>query len=184
MLFDPTSTVQSAPSSRRAGVPASFLVLVLAGTVLLGACQPQEVRDDEGRIDTAAVKASIDSIRTVYEEAYANGDFETLRTVPHAQMIYSPPGRAPVHGRDSIVAYEERARPPGATLDIEPTDLRVLSPNWVYEYGTSTLRFTPEGAEESQSIQTTYLVIFRKTSDGWKAYRESLSSNHPLPDNL
>lgn len=154
------------------------LVLVALGSA---ACQPQGQQGQQSAVDTAAIKADLDSVRSAYVEAYNAGDFKTTADVPHPNMIYSPPGRPPIRGRDSIVAYERASRPPGATIDLQPIETRVLSGEWVYEIGTSTIRYTPEGADSPRSMEATYLAIFRKTPDGWKTYRESISANGPPP---
>lgn len=155
--------------------------VVTASLLVLGfvACQPQGAQNGSQAVDTAAVKAELDSLRSAYQEAYNAGNFEKTADLPHPEMIYSPPGRPPIRGRDSIVAYEKKTRPPGATIDLQPLETRVLGSDWVYEMGIATITFTPEGAEKSQSAESTYLAIFRKTPDGWKTYRESISSNQP-----
>lgn len=156
------------------------LALVLAGT----ACEPQarQATEEAAAVDTAAILAAIDSVRGHYEEAFNAGDLERAASIVHPDMIYSPPGHPPIRGRDSVMAYERRSTPPEATIRIEPMETRVVSDEWVYEYGISTVTFTPEGADEEQSVETTYLVILRNTGDGWQTYRESLSSNGPPPD--
>ena len=167
----------------------SKLTPVLAGVVLAGilltglaACQPQgQGQGQQAAVDTAAIHSKLDSLRSAFEEAYSAGDFETVASVVHPNMVYSPPGRPPIQGRDSIVAYDQKMRPPGASIDIEPIEVRILTGEWAYEIGTSTIRYTPEGADAPRSMEATYLVVLRKTPDGWKTYRESLSTNQPPP---
>lgn len=153
---------------------------VALATVLVVACQPQE-QQQRTEIDTTSITTTLDSIRTAYEDAYNNGTLEAGASIVHPEMIYSPPGRPPIRGRDSIIAFEQEMRPPGATVDLKPIDTRVLSDEWVYEFGIGTVTFTPEDAEEPESMESTYLAIFRKTPDGWKTYRESISANGPPP---
>lgn len=153
---------------------------VAVATMMLVACQPQE-QQQRAAVDTTAITSALDSIRTAYEDAYNNGNLEAAASIVHPEMIYSPPGRSPMRGRDSIMAFEQEMRPPGATVDLEPIDTRVLSGEWVYEFGIGTITFTPEDAEEPESMESTYLAIFRKTPDGWKTYRESISANDSPP---
>jgi uncharacterized protein (TIGR02246 family) len=160
-------------------------LLVLAGiTFLLGgvACQqerPQQAAEATA-VDTAAIRAEIDSVRSGFEEAFNAGGFEAAAEFLHPDMLYSPPGSPPIRGRDSVIAYDRSAFPSGATIEIDPIETRVLSEEWVYDYGISTVSFTPEGADMEQSVESTYLVIVRHTDDGWQVYRESLSSNSPM----
>ena len=153
--------------------------LLLAG---LSACQLQEraaTQQDAAAVDTASITATFHSIRAAYEKAYAASDLEAAASIAHPEMLYAPPGQPPIRGRDSIVACDRKTRPPGATINNKPIDFRVLSAEWVYELGTAAVTFPPEGAGEPQSVANTYLAIFRKTPEGWKAYRESISSNQP-----
>lgn len=153
-----------------------FVGLLAAGIV---GCQSQP-NQEETAVDTAAVKAELDSLRSAYEKAYAEGDIEkAVRAVAHSEVTYSPPYHSVIQGRDSAIAHERQVRPPEATLDVNPMEVEVLSPEWVYEFGTATVSFTPEGEESDQSVESTYLILFRKTADGWKSYRESISSNQP-----
>ena len=69
--------------------------------------------------------------------------------------------------------------PPGATIAIKPIEVVALSREWAYEFGTSITTYTPEGADTAQQLRDTYLVLFRNTGDGWKAYREVASAAAP-----
>jgi ketosteroid isomerase-like protein len=90
--------------------------------------------------------------------------------------VMVPPGGAQW---DSLRAASGYPFPPGATIDITPIEVRVLSEDWAYEFGNSTVTYTPEGADEPRKLNDTYLVLFRNTPDGWKLYREVASSNLP-----
>lgn len=58
-------------------------------------------------------------------------------------------------------------------------EMRILSAEWAYVFGVDTLTYTPEGATEPVRETSTFLVLVRKTPEGWKTYREVLSSNQP-----
>lgn len=157
-----------------------FIGFLIAGMV---GCQPQPGQETSS-VDTAAVKAELDSLRSAYEEAYAKGDVENaVNTVAHSEMIYSPPFHSPIRGPDSAIAHERQARPSEATLDVEPMEVAILSPEWAYEFGTATVSFTPEGDKSAQTVGSTYLIVFRKTAEGWRSFRESISS-HQLPQEV
>lgn len=162
------------PSIRAAAV----IVLATAAA----ACQPEpEERAGGAAVDTAAVMSSLDSMRTVFEEAVEAGDYETQGSVYTSDALFSAPMTPLARGRDSITAVQRRTTPPGATLVIEPIEERILSPDWVYEYGTATLTFTPEGADGPVEMGSTYFVLFQRTPDGWKIHREALSADGPPP---
>jgi ketosteroid isomerase-like protein len=120
--------------------------------------------------------ATIDSMRALYERSVATGDFERMGTLLAEGAVMVGPGGP--HW-DSLRAASDLPWPPGATLEISPIEVRVLSDEWAYEFGTSTATYTPTGASELRTLRDTYLVLFRKTADGWKLYREVASPDLP-----
>lgn len=170
--------------SARRGLFAALTLLLSAGLL---ACQPaDEAADGEdgettARSERPAVSAAVDSTRTAFEQAVAEGDFETQAGIYTSDAILSVPGTGVTQGRDSIRALLERTTPPGATLEIRPLESRSLGEDWRYELGTSVLTFTPEGADGEQTAESTYMVLLRQTPDGWKIHREVLSPDAPPP---
>jgi hypothetical protein len=69
--------------------------------------------------------------------------------------------------------------PRGARIAITPIEVVALSEGWGYEFGTAVTTYTPEGADVEQQLRDTYLLLFRNTGDGWKAFREVASSAPP-----
>lgn len=152
--------------------------LVLA-TLALGACQPQAQQAEEAAaVDTAAITASIDSLRSAYEEAFNAGEWQRLQTMVTEDALIVTPGGAV---RDSLQASPGGPYPEGATLEINSAEARIMSSDWAYDMGTGTMTWTPEGAEEARSLSDTYLVLLRRTADGWKVHRE-VASSRPLPE--
>lgn len=163
---------------------SGFLGLAIALALGALACQPPAAETEgtaEAAVDTAAIMAELDSMRTAYEEAVAAGDVDAQAAIFAPDAHYSTPGSPPVQGREAIRAAIEAGTPPGATLSIEPIETRIMSPDWLYEYGTGTFSFTPEGAEEPVEMASTYLVVFQRTTEGWRIRAESLSSEGPPP---
>ena len=129
-------------------------------------------------VDTAGVREIIDSLRARFEAGVATGDMESLGSVVASDVIaVGPDGPA----WDSLRAASDSPWPPGTTLDITPLELRVLSDEWAYELGTSVATWTPPGSNETRTLRDMYLVLFRKTPEGWKLYREVATSD--LPEN-
>lgn len=167
------------PSSIPPRLSALFIAVLL--TVGLAACQPSgEPSSQRATVDTAAVLASIDSMRALYEKSAAERDFKTLASMRADGAITVGPGGPKWN---SFMAASEKLLPPGTQLDIKPIEAGVLSKEWAYDFGVTTVTYTPDGASEPRTLHTTSLLLFRKTKDGWKMYREVASPALP-PDSL
>ena len=157
----------------------TLLVIVICGFVA-SACESGDEQQSASSesFDTAAIRPSIDSLAANVMRANETGDAELFATTWAVDGIMSKAGGPPVHGRDSIVARFRRRPPlpPGAKMTIHPTELQIQSPEWAYVMGVDTLRFTPPNGSPVQETST-FLVILRKTSEGWQTYREVLSPN-------
>lgn len=154
------------------------VVTTAVTALLLTACQASD-RQGSSRsadVDTTAVMATIDSMRTLYERSVATGDFESMGSLLAEGAVMVGPGGPQW---DSLRAASELPWPPGATLEISPIEVRVLSDEWAYEFGTSTATYTPTGASAPRTLRDTYLILFRNTADGWKLYREVASPDLP-----
>lgn len=150
---------------------------VLALTAV--ACAPAGERGSEGAaaIDTAAVMAGVDSLRTAYAESVSDGDWERLGSlVTEDALVVQASGAA----WDSMFAASETPFPPGSTLEIQPRETHVLTADRVVEIGRGVVTWTPEGAESSRTLDGTYMVLLVRTPDGWKLHRE-VESDRPLP---
>lgn len=158
----------------RTSVTAASLLMLAA----LGACQPEGAVDDTAAVDTASVLESMDSLRSGYQQAVADGDWERLGTMVSEDALVVNAGGA---AWDSLAAASDAPFPEGATLEVTPRETRVLSADWVYEIGTGEVTWTPEGADEPRTLRDTYLVLLHRTEDGWKLHRE-VASSRPLPD--
>jgi ketosteroid isomerase-like protein len=153
--------------------------LPLAVVIFAAACQPQGQERTAGQaaVDTAAVRTTIDSLRAAWEKGVGAGDFKSMATMlADGAVMVGPGGPA----WDSLAAGGSGAPfPPGATIDITPLEVRVMSPEWAYEFGSSTVTYTPQGTDQPRKLKDTYLILFRNTANGWKVYREVASSKAP-----
>lgn len=155
---------------------------LIATVTLLSACQPRSATSGEAAaLDTAGIRTAIDSLGANVMRANETGDAELYASTWATNGIMSDHGSSPVHGRDSIVAVFRRRPPlpPGARMTIHPTELQILGAEWAYVFGVDTLTYTPPGATTPVKKTSTFLVLLRKTADGWRTYREVLSANQP-----
>lgn len=164
-------------------------VLAAGFLALTAACQPaaqdggmqEDGMQEEAAVDTAAITATFDSMRVAFETAYADADFETMASFYATDATASFPGTPVLSGRDAIRSALEQGHVEGARLSIEPGDVRIVNADWIYEMGTGTMTFTPEGAEEPQQATSTHLAVFHRTPQGWKIVNEVIGSNAAPP---
>lgn len=161
---------------------ATLLVPLLAIPLMVG-CQPAE-RGQTGEtaaLDTAAVRAAIDTLRQDYLEAYNAGDAAALATLYTEDAVFLPADAPPVDGRDSIRAHWERELAAGPALEVESHEVIPLSPSWASSGGLYRVTVTPEGAEEPVTVRGSYLLLFRNTGEGWKLFRHSATYDSMPP---
>ena len=161
------------------------MVIAVAG--MLTACQkkdettpaattpPEAATDASAQADT--IKTEIDKLRSAYEAAVAAGDASAMSSLLADGAVMVSPG-AP-DWKAMAAAASGLPFPPGAKIAISPIEVVALSKEWAYEFGTATTTYTPQGSQEAIQLRDTYLVLFRNTGTGWKAYREVASSGPP-----
>ena len=167
-----------APTRRTAAHAHALLAVSLLALV---ACRPQarEGGTAAADADTAAVTASLDSLRGAYAQAVADEDWQRLGTMVTEDARIVNPGN---EAWDAVLAAAAEAGtpfPPGATLEIRSAEVGVLAADWAYDMGTGVVTWTPEGADEPRTARDTYLVLLHRTADGWKVHRE-VGSSRPL----
>lgn len=147
--------------------------LALVAVPLLAGCQPAEQAgmQEGAAVDTAAILETLDGVRDGYAEAFNAGDADGVAALYTEDAVLMPSTGSPVTGRDAIrdLMAENLAQEP--TLEIMPANTTVMSSDWVVEYGTT--RTTVEGAEEEDPVTQSqgYLVVLKRTADGWKLLR-------------
>jgi hypothetical protein len=123
------------------------------------------------------VTGEIDNLRSAFESAVASGRPEALLPLLAEGAVMVHPGSP--EWQAMAAAASGAPFPPDARISIQPIEVVALSENWAYEFGTSVTTYTPPDSNEVIELRDTYLILFRKTKDGWKAYREVASANPP-----
>ena len=122
-------------------------------------------------------KAEIDRLRSAYEAAVSQADASAMSPLLADGAVMVRPG-AP-DWEAMAAAASGMPFPAGAKIAISPIEVIELSNEWAYEFGTATTTYTPQGSGDAIQLHDTYLVLFRNTGNGWKAYREVASSRPP-----
>lgn len=121
-----------------------------------------------------AIMRALGELAERVKKAYATNDADMYLSTLDDHAVVSMPGLPPMRGHGELRAlFEGRPPlPPGATFSVEPLELEILGPEWAYAYGIDRLQM-PEGGEQTM----TFLVLLRRTNNGWKTYREVVSAD-------
>ncbi len=158
----------------------NLIILCILTSFCLFACNTQVQRQANGKnVDTTAILRSIDTLAAKMGEAHAKKDAALFGSTWMRDGIMSLPGAPMAVGKDAIVnAFKNQPTlPPGADFKINPLEIKVINEDWAYVFGVDSLTMTPLGYTVPQKQTFTFLVLLRKTADGWKNYREVLSAN-------
>src|SRR5215211_6702415 len=117
----------------------------------------------------AEIAKALSELAERIKRSYATNDAGLYLSGFDKDAIVSMPNAAPIRGHEALrTAFENRpALPPGATFEVKPLELEALSADWAYAFGTDKLTFA-DGKTETM----TFLVLIRKTTAGWKTFRE------------
>ena len=154
----------------------SWICVLIATAIGLAGCQ-RGGSVPLSAAEQASIRTEIDKLRARYEAGVASGSPESLTPLLAQGAVMVQPGAPDWNAM--AAAAKGAPFPPGATIAIRPIEVVALSREWAYEFGTSITTYTPEGATGAQQLRDTYLVLFRNTGDGWKAYREVASAASP-----
>ncbi|HET7202410.1 MAG TPA: nuclear transport factor 2 family protein [Steroidobacteraceae bacterium] len=122
-------------------------------------------------------RAAIDKLRADYEAAVTSGRANAMTPLLADGAVMVRPGGP---DWDAMATSASGAPfPLGARITITPIEVVAMSEEWAYEFGTAITTYTPEGADEERQLRDTYLLVFRNTGNGWKAFREVASSCPP-----
>ncbi len=129
--------------------------------------------------DSDAIMASLIELAETVKTAYRTNDADLYASTLTEDAMVSMPGAPPVHGREALkAAFMSRAPlPPGATFVVDPEELEILSHEWAYALGTDTLTIPGSGDAPPVVQKITFMVLLHNTPEGWKTFREVLSSN-------
>jgi ketosteroid isomerase-like protein len=120
------------------------------------------------------IMPALGELAETVKRSYAENDVELYLSAFDEDAIVSMPGMPPFRGHDELrKAFMNRPElPPGATFNVNVSEIEPLSSDWAYAFGTDTLTL-PDGKKETM----TFLVLIRKTENGWKTFREAISSD-------
>jgi len=117
------------------------------------------------------VRKAVDKVLIRWVEGLRQGDVAAVNALYTEDAIQLPPNKEIIRGREKIKEFHSE----GIQMGFEDAVLtgRELSVNGdiAYEIGNYTEKFHPKGKEFIE-VKGKYLVIYKKTADGWKIHRE------------
>ena len=135
------------------------------------------MHEQEADFDAAAIGAALAELAERVKTAYKNNDADMYASAFSDDAIVSVAGNPPIRGLEALkAAFDSRPPlPPGATFEVVPTELEIMNGDWGYAFGTDTLTIPSEGDEPPVVETMTFMVLIRRTPDGWKTFREVIS---------
>ena len=128
------------------------------------------------RVRVAITEASIKFIEKV-----RNGDAAGLAALYTADAVLLPPNMGKVFGRKGIEEYwRARISQVGLKFSELRTEELFGSGDFFTEIGSYTLTVQPAGQKPVED-KGKYIVILKKTAEGWRLHRDIWNSNMPPP---
>lgn len=129
--------------------------------------------------DAAEIGAALNDLAETIKRAYRNDDADVYASAFSEDSIVSMPGVPPIRGLEALkAAFRSRPPlPPGATFEVDPTELEIINGEWAYAFGTDTLTIPAEDGANPLIQTMTFMVLIRKTPDGWKTFREVVNAD-------
>jgi ketosteroid isomerase-like protein len=146
----------------------------LAATlVFLAACAPAQ----EQAMTQAEYREAIEEVNARFVEAAVAGDGAALTALYTSDAIVLPPNMEPVRGQEAIRGFWSEMFSMGAP-DLRLTTMEVMgSGDFAYEVGRYSIEMSMEGSPVSDTGN--YLVVWRRTADGWKLHADMWNSDQP-----
>lgn len=135
---------------------------------------------NNNKTDTTEVKNSIEKVGKAYARAYATGDSVLMLNCYADGAILMPPNAPALKGKAGIFAVFKSGYSAGMrNIIFKTVGLFGLTDQYVTEQGT----YEAFDANNAVLDKGKFLVVWTKTIDGWKMYRDmfssSISRSHP-----
>jgi uncharacterized protein (TIGR02246 family) len=139
-------------------------------TTLAAGCKPADTHD----ADVQAIRA----VETEWNQDYGSRDVAKLMTHYSDDAVLMAPGMEPMTGKSNIQTLIQRmAADPSMSLKFEATVVDVAKSGDVgYTQGTYTMAMTDPGTKQLMHDHGSYVTVFRKQADGWKAVSDIATS--------
>ena len=154
----------------RAFVQGSLLVMVV---LISGACAGPVQNNAEPAQDDAAEAEAIEAVNQALSDCVAAKDAETCSGLYTVEAIYMAPNADPVEGRAAIA--EAFAAEIAAGMEVVR-----LTADEIEVFGTTAHEvghFVIESGDGTHLDHGKYIVLWKRTEEGWKLHRDIFNSN-------
>ncbi len=118
----------------------------------------------------------IAATNAVFVERAAAGDAAGIANCYTEDAVFMTPNADPLVGRAAIEGFFSAARDGGITAIILTTSEVLDFGDTANEVGTYELK-----AGDATADKGSFVVIWKRTADGWKLHRDIIASTQPAP---
>ncbi|HEU4332943.1 MAG TPA: SgcJ/EcaC family oxidoreductase [Candidatus Eisenbacteria bacterium] len=155
---------------RTTSYPVLFLVTLAAvGSVLLGSCSRPPADD------ASAARAGIVAADRDFMAAFTARDAAAMALVYTEDATLYPPNVDAVQGREAIAKFWESM----LLLPVKELRLELVDVHGTGDTVTSEGRYTLLDDQDRTVEAGQYLVVWKKTAQGWRMYRDLWNADAP-----
>ncbi|HSQ61419.1 MAG TPA: DUF4440 domain-containing protein [Acidobacteriota bacterium] len=157
-------------SERTTSYPVLFLVTLAAvGSVLLGSCSRPPADD------ASAAQAGIVATDRDFTAAFAARDAAAMSLAYTEDATLLPPSADPVQGREAIAKFWDSL----LLLPVKELKLELADVHGTGDVVTAEGRYTLLDDKDHPVEVGKYLVVWKKTAQGWRMYRDIWNADAP-----
>ncbi|UII21715.1 YybH family protein [Fulvivirga ligni] len=153
------------------------LILIILMILQITSCTDITSNNEKEDPTLQEARLEIKNSNTLYWQAFSKGDPNLFINRYASDACIMAPNAASMCGKDAAKLFFQIAYDSMAVRDgkFTTTELYGMG-NYVAENGLFELRDANDGIIDNGK----YLVLWKKTDQGWKMYRDSFSSNNPI----
>ena len=141
--------------------------LALAASAFLLSAAPSPAQQEQPPQQEQRVPAAIAEAHRRLEQAFNRGDAAAVATLYTEDATLLPPGADILSGRRAAQARWQAAYDTGArNLSLDPVSVETWG-DAAREIGRFTLEAPGQGGETA-TVEGKYVVVWKKTADGWR----------------
>ena len=127
------------------------------------------------------IRKAIKEAQTKFCEEARKGDAAGLAALYTEDAVLLPPNSEKIYGRKAAEEFWRRAMTQSGFKDIIMTTIDLVGEeDTVTDMGNAQVRFQQEGQEPIE-YRDKYVVLWKRTEEGWKLHWDIWNSNLPPP---